>query len=780
MKILSNPNLSDEFIPTLNYSYYKSNGQLINKIDQNLSLLNSRYFEHNDEHDDDVTNEDDDGDDDDREDSNRMHTTTSTSINTNNKYNHSNNNQVIIEEIWKACLRQHMIHPQRLSYIQQELKTIESIQNYHESFYIESSYHESSYFESLHERIVSLGRFILMEVAIMFGLHYIINDYITYPEYSNMSTLQFFVIDIQKIYEWAIIGYSINDNNNINSSSNDVMGDDDRNYHNIVDDSSNDDNDDNKSNNSYSSLKQSIEKILKMNLKILIQSLLQPSKYKINKIQLTQNILYIHNVCHCLNNIVLLLIDRKIKTMIGPNQILYNLFDDYDVNNDHNDDSSSNSNRNTERNIDIDDDDRVMNKVVYDLIDEIKLELFSYKHEISCLLQITTILKELLFFCILSSSSSSSSFNFSSLLINSDSNNIYNHNSGVIGSSDDYDSNNNTQLSSFYQYIHHKKLYFSTHLCYLPSLLRGELIIEELKNKLKNSSESSSFSNYNSRDGNNHSNNDNKSSYESMLRNNNNRNTNKHNHQQQQQQHSHRKNDDDDDDNDNNMKWHQNFIEIKNNNQITYNSNDQIQLLENSLYDMILLPFKIMKIQIIKKKQQLKNKFKSSGNNRNCSSDSKDISVQISQSIVLYYLLDFFYLSIINNNHHHQYHQQLLPQLKNFIINLGNCFHLHPKIINSIFTIWQIDVTFDVNEAIENILLSSSSSSSITTTTSTILQDIDILTAIIKRLLCSNQLLSCHHLISCLTSQQHPFIYSNIGILAKVSCIYRVDLWQVR
>jgi hypothetical protein len=458
---------------------------------------------------------------------------------------------------------------------------------------------------------------------------------------------------------------------------------------------------------------------------------------------------------------------------------LYNLFDDYDVNNDHNDDSSSNSNRNTERTIDIDDDDdddRIMNKVVYDLIDEIKLELFSYKHEISCLLQITTILKELLFFCI--SSSSSSSFNFSSLLINSDSTNINNHNNDVIGSSDDYDTNNNTQLSSFYQYIHHKKLYFSTHLCYLPSLLRGELIIEELKNKLKNSTESSSFSNYNSRDGNNHGNNDNKSSYESMLRNNN-RNTIKH-HQQQQQQHSHLNNDDDDDDNDNNMKWHQNFIEIKNNNQITYNSNDQIQLLENSLYDMFLLPFKIIKIQILKKKQQLKNKFKSSGNNRNGSSDSKDISVQISQSIVLYYLLDFFYLSIINNNHHHQNHQQLLPQLKNFIINLGNCFHLHPKIINSIFTIWQIDVTFDVNEAIENILLSSSSSSSITTTTSTILQDIDILTAIIKRLLCSNQLLSCHHLISCLTAQQHPFIYSNIGILAKVSCIYRVDLWQVR
>ena len=730
MKILSNPNLSDEFIPTLNYSYYKSNGQFINKIDQNHSLLNCRYFEHNDEHDDDVTNEDED--DNDMEDSNRMHTTTSTSINTNNIYNHSNNNQVIIEEIWKACLRQHMIHPQRLFYIQQELKTIESIQNYHESFYIESSYHESSYFESLHERIVSLGRFILMEVSIMFGLHYIINDYITYPEYSNMSTLQFFVIDIQKIYEWAIIGYSssINDNynNNNSSSSNDVMGDGDRNNHNIVDDSSNDDND---NNNSYSSLKQSIEKILKINLKIFIQSLLQPSTYKINKIQLTQNILYINNVCHCLNSIVLLLIDRKIKTMVGPNQILYNLFDDYDINNDHNDDSISNNNinRNTKRNIDDDDDDdRIMNKVVYDLIDEIKLELFSYKHEISCLLQITTILKELLLFCISSSSSSSFIFNFSSLLINSDSNSVHNYNSSVIGSSDDYDTNNTTQLSSFYQYIHQKKLYFSTHLCYLPSLLRGELIIEELKNKLKNSTESSSFSNY-------------------------------------------------DDDDDKNMKWHQNFIEIKNNNKVTYNSNDQIQLLENSLYDMFLLPFKIIKIQILKKKQQLKNKFISSGNNRNNSKARKDISVQISQSIVLYYLLDFFYLSIINNHHHN--HHQLLPQLKNFIINLGNCFHLHPKIINSIFTIWQIDVTFDVDKAIENILLSSSSSSSITTT-STILQDIDILTAIIKRLLCSNQLLSCHHLISCLTVQQHPFIYSNIGILAKVSCIYRVDLWQVR
>lgn len=457
---------------------------------------------------------------------------------------------------------------------------------------------------------------------------------------------------------------------------------------------------------------------------------------------------------------------------------MYNLFDDYDINNDHNDVSSSNnnSNRNTKRNTDVDnDDDRIMNKVVYDLIDEIKLELFSYKHEISCILQITTILNELLFFCISSSSSSSFIFNFSSLLINSDSNNIHNYTSSVIGSSDDYDTNN-TQLS-FYQYIHQKKLYFSTHLCYLPSLLRGELIIEELKNKLKNSTESSSCSNYNSRDGNIHGNNDNKSSYESMLRNNN-RNTIKHHHQQQQ--HSHRNNNNYDiDDDDKNMKWHQNFIEIKNNNKITYNSNDQIQLLENSLYDMFLLPFKIVKIQIIKKKQQLKNKFISSGNNRNGISDSEDVSAQISQSIVLYYLLDFFYLSIINNHHHQNHHHQLLPQLKSFIINLGNCFHLHPKIINSIFTIWQIDVTFDINEATENILLSSSSSIT-TTSTSTILQDIDILTAIIKRLLCSNQLLSCHHLISCLTVQQHPFIYSHIGILAKVSCIYRVDLWQVR
>lgn len=90
--------------------------------------------------------------------------------------------------IWKACLKLNMLHPSRSKILLDELQSI-----------------ENSFAGTLKDdKLIAFGRIVLLELALSLGLASNVAQYILDSKATDSSYKHFSLVDIRRVYEWAV------------------------------------------------------------------------------------------------------------------------------------------------------------------------------------------------------------------------------------------------------------------------------------------------------------------------------------------------------------------------------------------------------------------------------------------------------------------------------------------------------------------------------------------------------------------------------------------------
>lgn len=138
--------------------------------------------------------------------------------------------------------------------------------------------------------------------------------------------------------------------------------------------------------------------------------------------------------------------------------------------------------------------------------------------------------------------------------------------------------------------------------------------------------------------------------------------------------------------------------------------------------------------------------------------------VNIAHSVVLYFLLDMLHLSASTGDS-----PRSADELRELVGRLGRASESPHTAQMGLLALWQVDAGVHVSDAVALICSKHT----------TVLQDQNILAAVVKRLLTSNHIAECSALLAHLQMSGHELVGTKFLVMATAAAISRADMWQV-